>query len=349
MLERLAPEQYDTLPDIPEPAETTALVGHAALGDELAAAYRAGKLHHGLLFAGPRGIGKATLAFRLANHLLTYPEAPGAPPTLAAPNPASPVFRMVASGSHPGVLHLTRPFDDKRKVFRTGITVDEIRRVARFLSMSSHDGGWRIVIVDPADDLNRAAANALLKNLEEPPRRTLFVLIAHQPGRLLPTIRSRCRLVRFQPLGADDLAAVLAAAGDGSDAAGGDVASRARGSAREAFLLTRYGGLEIADAMEEAVRAGRFDPVRAYRVADAVTGRDRAVQFAIFNDRLLDLLGGAAADAAGRGDGRTAAMLAQAWQDAEAAIAESEAYNLDRREHVVSLLHAAHAALSAAR
>ncbi len=109
------------------------------------------------------------------------------------------------------MLHLTRPANEKTKGFKTVVTVDEIRRVNRFLSMTSHDGGYRVVIVDPADDMNVNAANALLKNLEEPPSRTVFILISHSPGGLLPTIRSRCQMVRLSPLGNDDLIAALSA------------------------------------------------------------------------------------------------------------------------------------------
>src|SRR5690606_28916285 len=107
-----------------------------------------------------------------------------APETLGDADISSPLFRQIASGSHPSILHLTRPFDEKRKVFRTVVTVEEIRRVNRFLSMTSHDGSYRVVIVDSADDMNANAANALLKNLEEPPARTIFLLISHSPGRL---------------------------------------------------------------------------------------------------------------------------------------------------------------------
>jgi DNA polymerase-3 subunit delta' len=209
MLERLAAEQYDSIPGVPEPPENPRLVGHEGEAGLLAAAYRAGRLHHAILLAGPFGIGKATLAFRLVRHLLKYPRADEAPETMEDADVASALYRQVASGSHPSVLYLTRPFDDKRKVFRTAVTVEEIRRVNRFLSMTAHDGGYRAVIVDPADDMNASAANALLKNLEEPPSRTLFILVSHSPGRLLPTIRSRCQTVRLQPLDAASLRTVL--------------------------------------------------------------------------------------------------------------------------------------------
>ncbi|RUW17149.1 DNA polymerase III subunit delta', partial [Mesorhizobium sp. M1E.F.Ca.ET.041.01.1.1] len=209
IFERIAPEQHDTLDGVPEPSETPRLIGHAQAAGMLAAAYRAGKLPHALILTGPLGIGKATLAFHLAHHVLKYPDFTAAPGTLAVPDPASSLFRLIATGAHPSVLHLTRPANDKTKSFKTVLTVDEIRKVSRFLSMTSHDGSYRVVIVDPADDMNTNAANALLKNLEEPPARTLFILIVHAPGSLLPTIRSRCQMVRLTPLAADELMAVL--------------------------------------------------------------------------------------------------------------------------------------------
>ena len=209
----VTPEQADTLPGIPDPAGNPFLFGHEEQADGLAAAFQSGKMHHALLFTGPPGIGKATLAFHLAWHLLKVRDPSNAPERLVAPDTGSAIWRQVASGAHPGVLHLTRPFDEKNKKFKQVITVDEIRRVGRFLSRTAHDGGYRVVIIDSADDMNTNAANALLKNLEEPPRATLFILISHSPGRLLPTIRSRCQVLRFQPLGEGDLAKVLEAIG----------------------------------------------------------------------------------------------------------------------------------------
>jgi dTMP kinase len=205
IFERIAPEQHDTLDGVPEPSETRRLVGHEPGAGMLTAAYRSGKLPHALIFSGPVGIGKATLAFHLAHHLLKHPDFERRRrKTLPLPIRRSSLFRQIATGAHPSVLHLTRPQNDKTKSFKTVVTVDEIRKVSRFLSMTSHDGSYRVVIVDPADDMNTNAANALLKNLEEPPARTLFILIVHAPGSLLPTIRSRCQVVRLTPLDANE-------------------------------------------------------------------------------------------------------------------------------------------------
>lgn len=345
---RIAPEQFDTLPDIPEPAENALLVGHGDAADFLASSYRAGKLHHALLLAGPAGIGKATLAFHLANHLISHPRASEAPTRLAQPDPASAVFRQIAQGAHPAVLHLTRPVNERTKGFKSVITVDEIRRVSRILGMTSHDGGYRVVIVDPADDMNVNAANALLKNLEEPPARCLFILIAHQLGRLLPTIRSRCQLVKLKPLDPDHLALVLDRLG--ADVGRGEgareaVLARAAGSVREAVLMTQYGGLEIAEALEKVTTAATFEVESAWRIAEAVAGRDSEIQFGVFTSLVLDhAASGAAREAAQGALGRSAA-LSELWSQLRGLITEADAYNLDRKQLVMDILRRLHAVL----
>jgi DNA polymerase-3 subunit delta' len=341
MFERIAPEQHDTLDGVPEPSENPHLFGHGEAGSMLAAAYRTGKLPHALLFAGPLGVGKATLAFRLAYHLLKFPRHESAPAELAEPDPRSSLFRQIAIGAHPSVLHLTRPANEKTKGFKTVVTVDEIRRVNRFLSMTSHDGGYRVVIVDPADDMNISAANALLKNLEEPPSRTVFILISHSPGGLLPTIRSRCQMVRLSPLGADDLIAALSTFDiqpPAEEPARQALAERSGGSVRMAILLTQYGGLEISEATDKIARGASLDIPGAHRLADAVAGRDSAIQFGIFNRHVLDLLAEAASLAALKGDAARAGRYSRDWQDIRVAIEETETYNLDRKQHALNMI-----------
>ncbi|ESX95881.1 MULTISPECIES: DNA polymerase III subunit delta' [unclassified Mesorhizobium] len=341
IFERIAPEQHDTLDGVPEPSETLRLVGHEQAAAMLAAAYRSGKLPHALIFAGPVGIGKATLAFHLAHHLLKHPAFDQAPDVFAVPDPASPLFRQIATGAHPGVLHLTRPLNDKTKSFKTVVTVDEIRKVNRFLSLTSHDGSYRVVIVDPADDMNTNAANALLKNLEEPPSRTLFILIVHAPGSLLPTIRSRCQMVRLTPLDAGSLMSVLETVEPpppSDPAARAALAERAGGSARNAILLTQYGGLEIAGTLDALVTSGKSDIAGAYRLAEAVAGRDQAIQFDIFNRRALDLLSTGASEAALAGDLARAKTLSDTWHEALNAISETDTYNLDKKQHALTMI-----------
>ncbi len=348
MFERIAPEQHDTLDGVPEPAENPHLVGHGPAAAMLLSAYRAGKLPHAIILTGPVGIGKATLAFHLAYQLLKYPHHRNCPETLDSPDPNSGLYRQIASGAHPGVLHLTRPGNEKTKGFKSVVTVDEIRKVSRFLSMTSHDGGYRVVIVDPADDMNTNAANALLKNLEEPPARTLFVLIVHAPGRLLPTIRSRCQTVRLTPLDERDLMAAFAGAEqampDSADERAALVA-RSGGSVRNAILLTQYGGLEIADALDQVVTGGRTNITAAHKLADAVAGRDGSIRFDIFNRRALDLLADTASEAASHSDLSRAKALSDAWHEAQNAISETETYNLDKKQHVLTMIDRLNAAM----
>lgn len=348
MFERLASEQHDTLDGVPEPAENPRLVGHGDVAGMLAAAYRAGKLPHALLFAGPAGIGKATLAYHLAYHLLKYPERQAAPEQLVAPDPHTSLFRQIATGAHPSVLHLTRPANDKTKSFKTVLTVDEIRKVNRFLSMTSHDGGYRVVIVDPADDMNTNAANALLKNLEEPPARTVFVLIAHSLGSLLPTIRSRCQTIRFSPLGPGDLLEALRDVEPPLPAdpqARAALAERAGGSPRTAILLTQYGGLEIAQALDRLLRSPKPAINDKYKLAEAVAAKDQQIAFDMFNERVLETIATAATDAASAGQGARADRLSQEWQEVRLAIEEADTYNLDRKQHALIMISRLIAAL----
>lgn len=349
MQSRLSPEQHDTIEGIREPAENPHFFGHEAEARRIAEAYRSGRLHHALVFAGPYGIGKATLAFRVARHLLANPDPARAPGELVSLEPESPIFRQVAQGAHPAVLCLTRPANDKTKGFRSAITVDEVRRIGRLLSTTVHDGGYRVVIVDPAGDMNTNAANALLKSLEEPPARTLFILIAHSAGRLLPTIRSRCQILRLHPLGPEALVRALEAA----DVALPDdprqrdaLVARSQGSVRNALLLTHYGGLEIAEAIGGVLGEKTYPVPKAARLADAVAGRDQGVQFEIFNERMLDIVAGGASDAAARGDAACAAGLADLWDRLRQALSDLETYNLDKRHHVMSVLASVHATLA---
>ncbi|GHC61033.1 DNA polymerase III subunit delta' [Limoniibacter endophyticus] len=341
MNERLAPENYDTLDNVLEPAENPYLVGHDAIQIMLAQAYREGKLHHGLMFAGARGIGKATLAFHLAYHLMRHPDHRQAPERLQPPDPSSGLFRQIATGAHPAILHLSRPFNDKTKTFKSVITVEEIRRVSKFLSMTASDGSPRVVIVDPAEDMNINAANALLKNLEEPPARTHFILITHAPGRLLPTIRSRCQLQLFHPLEDEAMTQVVSRFGMLGSVERNlpeALASRADGSPRNAVLLTQYGGMDIAEAVEKLVASSTPDIGTMMRLADAVTGRDSVVQFELFNREMLDVVAGRASIEARTGNIAYADRLSHLWQEVRQTTIECETYNLDKRQHVFSLI-----------
>ncbi|MFP4275020.1 MAG: DNA polymerase III subunit delta', partial [Paracoccaceae bacterium] len=220
----------DRIEGAPHPRETPRLFGQGLAQEAFLEAFAAGRMHHGWLLTGPRGVGKATLAWQVARFLLAQPqEGQGAGLFGAAPGadsldlaPEHPVARRVAAGSEPGLFVLRRGPNDKGNALSAQIRVDEVRRLKSFFSLSATEGGRRVAIVDAADEMNPSAANALLKLLEEPPARSTLLLVAHQPARLLPTIRSRCRELRLKPLAPAELAAALDQAGLAPE---GDVAA----------------------------------------------------------------------------------------------------------------------------
>lgn len=299
---------------------------------------RAGRLHHAWLLAGTEGIGKATLAYRFARLLLAAPRA-------NANDPASPVFRRVAAGTHADLLTIERDWDEKRKRMRSEIVVDSARGVADFLRLTPAEGGWRVVVVDGAEHLNRNAANALLKVLEEPPARAVLLLTCAAPGRLLPTIRSRCRHLRLGALGPHDMDAVLRACLPDLPPLERDALSRLSGGAPgRAVILAGEGGVAIAGLVAEVLQAAPSIPVlRAQDVADKLARNDRG--FATFMDLLRASIGDAV-----RGTVRGTASPAQQrlvglrplaeWGDLWHALTrlqdDTERFNLDKRHAIVS-------------
>ncbi|MCP1200746.1 DNA polymerase III subunit delta' [Notoacmeibacter sp. MSK16QG-6] len=342
--EELAQPAHDDLDGVPPPSLSGAPIGHNEAWDRLQGSYRNGRLPQGLMLAGHFGIGKATLAFQLARYLLLHPlrnEAPATGPDFAVPDS---LFRQVASGAHPGIMHIRRPFNAKSKTFRTRITAEEVRSIGRFLGHTSGDGGYRIVIVDPAEDMNIHAANALLKVLEEPPKNTLFLLITHAPGRLLPTIRSRCQMMRLAPLGAEDMKTALVRLGV-AEPPDGDyerICALAEGSVRRAILLLAFGGLDIAEAVDGILRHNAFDLQTAQAAAASVGGRGSNDAFDQFNRYVDDQLTQLAHTRALAGESANANRLSVYHGQFNEAVEAVRTYNLDRRHHVIKSLRDVH-------
>ena len=289
-----APAAPDQAPGAPHPRETKRLFGQTVAEAEFLSAFNAGRLHHGWLLHGPRGIGKATLAWRIARFLLAIPDdedggmfgAPAPPDTLDI-DAAHPVARRILAGADPGLANIIRTVNDKTGRMRGEIVVDDIRRLNRFFGLSATDGGRRVVIVDTADDMNTNAANALLKMLEEPPARTTILLVSHQPSRLLPTIRSRCRGLRLAPLGSDDMARALGETGADTSAQPEHLAALASGSVGDALRLINLGGLEIyAELMAIVASLPQLDRPRALALAEAAAQRNAGERFEL----LLNLI-----------------------------------------------------------
>ena len=336
----MSDEIFGVLDGAVPPAQTPKLFGHDEAERFLAESYASGKGHHAVLIEGPEGIGKATLAFRFANHVLSHPDPATAPDSLGDPDPNSPVSRQIASGASHNLLHLSRPTDEKTGKVRQAITVDEVRRAGHFFSQTSGTGNWRIVIIDPADDLNRNAANAILKILEEPPKRSMFLVLSHAPGKLLPTIRSRCMPLKMSPLGDVDLRKALGALGfDLGGDKGEAVIAASKGSVSEALKLVNYGGAEIISAFNEALNTtGPAARKVMHKLADVLSAKDSDIVFGFFVSHLGDELMARARAAAMAGDIRTAEHNARLSSSITERITVAQAYNLDRKQTILTIL-----------
>ena len=337
-----APPESDVFEGAPHPRLARGLVGHGGAEAATLADYRAGKLAHAWLIGGAEGVGKATFAWRLARFVLANPDA-DAPQVRRAidlsVDPTSPAARMLEAGSHPDFRLLRRAFDPKLKRLKTEIAKDDIDEALGLFRKSAGYGGWRVCLVDCAEDLNRAGANALLKTIEEPPARALILIVSHRPGQALATIRSRCRKLNLARLSPDDIGAVVAGLGppwseiDARRRA--DAAGAAQGSVREA-LRRLDPASSVARALIEAAVAQLPDAdMRAvHKLADAVGARTAGDAFEALNVALLDWV---AQRARAPGPPSRLEAIAALWERLRAATREAEALNLDRKLHVVSV------------
>jgi len=278
---------------VPAPRANPRLEGQEQAEAMLRAALDSGRLAHAWILSGPRGVGKATLAYRLARYLFTagreLSPPPGAEPgrlTVAADHPAA---ARVASGGHADLTAAGIGWDEKNKRWRRELVVDEIRRIPPFLRRTPAEGGWRVAVVDPAEAMNRHAQNAVLKILEEPPERAVLLLVCESPGQLIPTIRSRCRHLELAPLPAATVDSLLAEYCPDLEAQERAALARlSAGSIGRAVTLWARGGLDCHRALLAVLSApGGLDRVAAHDLAERA-GRDNGAAF----DLIAELIQG---------------------------------------------------------
>ena len=320
----------------PRPRETFEVLGGEGPERAFLSALERGRLHHAWLLVGPEGVGKATFAYRAARRL--FGAAPAPEFGLLGAAPEDPVCRQIMARAHPDLLALQRDPEDGKA--RKGIPVDEARELPEFFSKTPAIAPYRVAIIDSADDLAPAAANAVLKTLEEPPERGVLFLISHAPGSLLPTLRSRCRRLRFAPPEAESAAAWVASkAGVSADEAR-RLLAMARGAPGRAWALAAAGAL----AVDEAARAlldglPTVDEAAALALADGFRGAEGAERFNLLFDRLADQVHARSAGQAanGAGGGRAAAW-AEAWNLLTDLPRQAEGINLDRADAFFTML-----------
>ena len=328
----------DSETEVPHPRENAVLVGHSDAEQTLLESYRGGRMPHAWLIGGPRGIGKATLAYRLARFVLAHPDPAASDvqqATSLAVEPDNPVARRIANEAHSDLLALERTLNDKGKL-RQDIAVEDVRRSVSFFGSTAGEGGWRIAIVDAVDELNDFGANSLLKILEEPPQRSLLLLVSHAPGQVLPTIRSRTRRLLLRPLPQSEVAeAVATALGRPADAAILEAAAAADGSVGRAISLLDGSTLALRQKVIAALdQLPNPDPRTLHALGDALAGVDSA-PLATFMDIVNGWLEARLED--GKAPKRRLGLLAEIWDKVNAAASDADEYNLDRRPLVFSV------------
>ncbi|TCS64368.1 DNA polymerase III subunit delta' [Varunaivibrio sulfuroxidans] len=384
------PQEGDAAPDHPRYAGT--LIGHDAPEAALLEAYNTKRLHHAWLFCGPRGIGKATLAYRFARFLLVHggeqggkqksaaaqggteglfaptpPSPPGAPTAHASKHNSlsvpddDPIGRRVKAGGHGDLLTIERRRDERSGKLKSEIVVDDVRAISHFMALTTSEGGWRVAIIDSADDMNTASANAVLKILEEPPNNSLLILISHNPGRLLPTIRSRCRKVGLSPLKEDQVRDLLCARRPDVTPEGADaLAHLAEGSIGRALDLFDEGGLDLFDevatlmsSLAASAGRGRIDGKAVQRLGDQVSRAGNVDAFRTVSEmiqwwlsRIVLCAGGKPPEAGNLERNETILRIScaapldrwlEVWEKINRLIARTDGAHLDRKQVLIDI------------
>ncbi len=321
--------EADRAPGAPHPREALSLFGQEEAEGEFLGALEGRRLHHAWLLTGPRGVGKATLAWRIARAVLAA--RPGTPIRSLELAAGHPIHRSTLALSEPRLFLLRRGWDKDAKRLKTVITVDDVRRMKSFFNLSATDGDRRIVIVDAVDEMNVNAANALLKLLEEPPAGAVLLLVCHNPSQILPTIRSRCRELRCRPLGPDDMTRAIAAAGSDAGPNAAQLSELAGGSAGEALRLLHDDGCALYKQIVALLTTmPNLDRAAAMGLSDSASGRANESRY----DTLLRLIDLALVRLARSGAGRPPEIEAA---PGEAALAARLAPTAEAARHWATL------------
>ncbi|HUO92712.1 MAG TPA: DNA polymerase III subunit delta' [Rhizomicrobium sp.] len=330
--------EIDRVPGQPHPREEFRLVGQGEVLARAARAIRGGRPPQAWLIGGPPGIGKATLAYRIARYLLRYGATAEGPEDLRVAENDS-VSVQVKAGAHPGLLVLKRGINPDTGKLMTILSVNEIRKLGNFFGLTSGAGGWRVAIVDTADDMNDAAANALLKLLEEPPPRAMLLLLAHAPARLLPTIRSRCQRLDVRPLDDATLDAELAARlPEMPPAERAHLAKLAGGSLGAALRFVDEEGLMLASEADKLIdRAASPDFAATLALAERIGRIDDGTE--MFGRFLLESLSARIRDRARAGAAHLDRWIAL-WERLDKSFGRTEALHLEPRQTVLSAAEA---------
>lgn len=337
-----AEDTPDKAAGAPHPREQYALFGHDQAEADFLRAYRAGQLHHAWLVGGPSGIGKATFAYRAARFLLAHPD-PGAADVHEAQDlfvpPEHTAARRMAASAHTDLAVIRRGPRKDGKGFSAEIAVSEVRRALDMFASTA--SGYRICIVDSADDLNASSANALLKAIEEPPARAIIFIVAHAPARTLPTIRSRCRRLPLRPLGSHDVTRAVRSLGEPwtnvADETLTQAAALSGGSVGHALSLLDDSRIALIHRVRDMLeRLPETRPETLLRLAEDVSGRDTMPEFEAMMDTFNEWAAARVRAHAGQG-ARRLAPLVEVWEKNNRAAREAEAFNLDRRPFVIAM------------
>ena len=295
----------DKISGAPHPSEATKIFGQDSAQQQFLSAFGGGRWHRAWLLGGPRGVGKATLVWKIAKCLLTTPNAPAQDGLFGAMSqhvsnletpPDHPALPRILAGSEPALCVLRRSYDEKRKRCEQTITVADVRSLKSFLGLAAADGGARVVIIDAADDMTISAANALLKMLEEPPNNAFFLLISHQPAARLPTLRSRCRELRLSSLSHDMMQQAWTQAKIHlSDEQSSLFTRLSAGSAGQAIRLAQLDGDALYSALISTLQTlPSLNQSAALKLAESFAGQANSERFDLLIDLIDYILGQAA-------------------------------------------------------